>query len=295
MTYLFPEIEEQNKQTLFIIGNGFDLANGIKSSYMDFHKWLKDNDYSHLISMMDRFFSNRRDVWSDIETALGEYNENYILDYCKPNEDIDYDHPMRSVAAIEDSPDWLFQPILEDFINAFGDWVDSIDITTAERIRTLPTESIYLTFNYTETLERVYSIPKSNILHIHGCRLLDEKYIIGHNNYRDPDDAYNDESEMLYIQNTWSKIIGWMNGLLKDTSAIISKNQNFFERLSDIKCVIVYGHSLNEVDMPYMEEIVRHIGIEKQWYISQYNAEDSKKVNTFIGKMGLKNAKAFWV
>lgn len=295
MTYLFPEIEEQNKQTLFIIGNGFDLANGIKSSYMDFHKWLKDNDYSHLISMMDRFFSNRRDVWSDIETALGEYNENYILDYCKPNEDIDYDHPMRSVAAIEDSPDWLFQPILEDFINAFGDWVDSIDITTAERIRTLPTESIYLTFNYTETLERVYSIPKSNILHIHGCRLLDEKYIIGHNNYRDPDDAYNDESEMLYIQNTWSKIIGWMNGLLKDTSAIISKNQNFFERLSDIKCVIVYGHSLNEVDMLYMEEIVRHIGIEKQWYISQYNAEDSKKVNTFIGKMGLKNAKAFWV
>lgn len=295
MTYLFQEIEEQNKQTLFIIGNGFDLANGIKSSYMDFHKWLKDNDYSHLISMMDRFFSNRRDVWSDIETALGEYDEDYILDYCKPNEDIDYDHPMRSVAAIEDSPDWLFQPILEDFINAFGDWVDSIDITTAERIRTLPTESIYLTFNYTETLERVYSIPKSNILHIHGCRLLDEKYIIGHNNYRDPDDAYNDESEMLYIQNTWSKIIGWMNGLLKDTAAIISKNQNFFERLSDIECVVVYGHSLNEIDMPYMEEIVRHIGIEKQWYISQYNAEDSKKVNTFIGKMGLKNANAFWV
>lgn len=36
MNYLFPEIEQQNKQTLVVIGNGFDIANGIKSSYSDF-------------------------------------------------------------------------------------------------------------------------------------------------------------------------------------------------------------------------------------------------------------------
>ena len=295
MRYLFPEIEILNSQTLYIIGNGFDLASGMPTSYTHFYKWLKSNKCDRLISMMDIFFSNQRDVWSDIEKALGEYDENHILEFCKPEEDFDYDHPTRYMSSVEDSPDWLFQPILDDFINAFSDWVDSIDITTAKRIRTLPAESVYLTFNYTETLETVYFIPKSNILHIHGCRLLDEQYIIGHNNYRNPDDAYNDESEMLYIQDTWSKIIGWMNGLLKDTTAIISKNQNFFERLSDIECVIVYGHSLNEVDWPYMKEIVRHIGIEKQWYISQYNAEDSKKVDALIGKMRLKNAKAFWV
>ena len=159
----------------------------------------------------------------------------------------------------------------------------------------MPAESVYLTFNYTETLESVYSIPESNILHIHGCRLFDEQYIIGHNNYRNPNDAYNDESEMPYKQDTWSKIIGWMNGLFKDTTAIISKNQSFFERLSNIEYVVVYGHSLNEVDLPYMKEIVRHIGTEKQWYISQYNAKDSRKIDAFIRKLGLKNAKAFRV
>lgn len=293
MNYLFPEIEEQNKQTLFIIGNGFDLASGIPTSYGHFYQWLKNNKCNHLISMMDIFFSNQRDVWSDIEKALGEYDEDRIVEFCRPEEEIDYDHPMRSMASVEDAPDWLFQPILDDFIRAFRNWVDSIDIATATKIGTLPVEAIYLTFNYTETLERVYSISKSNILHIHGCRLFDKNYIIGHNNYRNPRDAYNDETEMPYIQDTCSKIIGWMNDLLKDTTAIIRKNQNFFNSLSNIERVVVYGHSFNEVDWPYMEEIVKHIGTEKQWHISQHSFEDSKKIDSFIRTIGLKNANTF--
>ena len=43
MNYLFPEIEQQNKKTLVVIGNGFDLANGIESSYGNFKEWLQKN------------------------------------------------------------------------------------------------------------------------------------------------------------------------------------------------------------------------------------------------------------
>ena len=94
MNYLFPQQEQQNKKTLVIIGNGFDLASGIKSSYNNFKQWLQMNDkYRHLISLMDIFFSNQRDVWGDIEKALGEYDEDSIVEYCKPDEEIDYDHP----------------------------------------------------------------------------------------------------------------------------------------------------------------------------------------------------------
>ena len=73
--------------------------------------------------MMNLFFSNEHYLWADVET--GEYREEEIFDYCKPNEEIDYDHPMRSVAAIEDGPDWLFKPILNDFLDRFTDWVKS--------------------------------------------------------------------------------------------------------------------------------------------------------------------------
>lgn len=143
------------------------------------------------------------------------------MEYCKPDEDFDYDHPTRSMAAVEDSPDWIFRPVLDEFLEEFRNWVDSININDAEKVLDLPMECRYLTFNYTETLERVYSIPESNILHIHGSRLSDKEYIIGHNNYQDPQDAYNDESQMLYLQQTWSKIIEWMNGLIKVSSSII--------------------------------------------------------------------------
>lgn len=293
MNYLFPEIEQQNKKTLVVIGNGFDLANGIESSYGNFKEWLQKNSKHRLIGLMDTFFSNQRDVWGDIEKALGEYDEDSILEYCKPDEDFDYDHPTRSMAAVEDSPDWIFRPVLDEFLEEFRNWVDSININDAEKVLDLPMECRYLTFNYTETLERVYSIPESNILHIHGSRLSDKEYIIGHNNYRDPQDAYNDESQMLYLQQTWSKIIEWMNGLIKVSSSIIHQNLDFFNSLSDIEQVIVYGHSFYEVDWPYMEEIVKHIGIDKPWAISYHVSEDLKRIDSFVKKIDLKKVREF--
>lgn len=293
MDYLFCEVEQQNIKTLVVIGNGFDLASGIESSYSDFKKWLQNNDKHRLIDLMDTFFSNQRDVWGDIEKALGEYDEDSILDYCKPDEEIDYDHAMRSMAAVEDAPDWIFKPVLDEFIKEFKNWVDSINIANAEKIRDLPAECKYLTFNYTETLEKVYAIPESNILHIHGSRLSDKEYIIGHDNYRNPDDAYNDESQMLYLQQTWSKIIEWMNGLIKDSASIIRQKQDFFYSLFDIEQVVVYGHSFYEVDWPYMEEIVKYIGIDKPWAISYYSPKDLEQIESFIKKMGLKNVKTF--
>ena len=84
MNYLFPQEEQQNKKTLVIIGNGFDLASGIKSSYSDFKQWLQKNGRHRLIDLMDIFFSNQRDIWGEIEKALGEYDEDRILEYCKP-------------------------------------------------------------------------------------------------------------------------------------------------------------------------------------------------------------------
>lgn len=55
MNYLFPQEEQQNKKTLVIIGNGFDLASGIKSSYSDFKQWLQKNGRHRLIDLMDIF------------------------------------------------------------------------------------------------------------------------------------------------------------------------------------------------------------------------------------------------
>ena len=157
---LFPAIDVENKHTLFIIGNGFDITHEIKSQYSDFAEWVRQQGHNRLEQMMETFFSNYRDFWGDIERALGEYDEEEIVDWCSPDEGIDYDHPTRSVAAIEDAPDWLFKPILDEFLEMFNQWVESVDVNKAKAKFDLPAESRYLSFNYTETLEKIYSIPQ---------------------------------------------------------------------------------------------------------------------------------------
>ena len=139
---LFQDTLSDNR-ILYIIGNGFDLAHGIKSSYWNFREWL-GNNRSNLIGMMDIFFSNQRDVWSSIEQALGEYNEESILDYCRPDEEFDYDHSLSSSARVEDSPMTFFQPVLEEFRDAFRDWVDSIEIRGIKKLYRLNPDSRYL-------------------------------------------------------------------------------------------------------------------------------------------------------
>ena len=181
---LFQDTLSDNR-ILYIIGNGFDLAHGIKSSYWNFREWL-GNNRSNLIGMMDIFFSNQRDVWSNIEQALGEYNEESILDYCRPDEEFDYEHSLSSSARVEDSPMAIFRPVLEEFRQAFRDWVNSIEISGIEKVYKLNTDSRYLSFNYTDTLETEYGIAQNKVTHIHGSRLNDEEYIIGHNNNRNP-------------------------------------------------------------------------------------------------------------
>lgn len=54
----------------------------------------------------------------------------------------------------------------------FAEWVESIDIkvvSAKSRFSTLlKSDDIFLTFNYTETLEDLYEVNKESVCHIHG-------------------------------------------------------------------------------------------------------------------------------
>ena len=275
---LFPDIQLDNN-TLFIIGNGFDLAHGIKSSYWNFREWL-GNNRSNLIGMMDIFFSNQRDVWSSIEQALGEYNEESILDYCRPDEEFDYDHSLSSSARVEDSPMTFFQPVLEEFRDAFRDWVDSIEIRGIKKLYRLNPDSRYLSFNYTDTLETEYGITPNQVTHIHGSRLNDEEYIIGHNNNRNPSSVWDDDG-LTFEQQAYENIIVWMNEFTKQYNRNIANHSSFFDSLYDIKQIIVIGHSMSKVDWPYFREIIKNIGKEIPWTVYCHSIDDRNNTNLF--------------
>ena len=285
---LFPELKKVEKTTLIIIGNGFDISHGIKTRYSDFRNWLLSQKNNNLVALMDTFFSNERDVWGNLEAALGEYDEGGVLSYCRPDEEFDFDHSLSSAARVEDSPNDIFLPVLEDFKDRFKEWVDSIDLIGVQKEKSLPADALYLTFNYTDTLETIYGIPPQNIAHIHGSRQLKDEYIIGHNNTRNPSDAWDDESLDFECQ-AKENIISWMNELVKNYRDNIRKHQDFFNRLIDVKQIITYGHSMSEIDWPYFEEIINKTGRDIPWRISCFSETDIGYANRFRSHFNLTN------
>ena len=291
---LFPEMDKLESETLIIIGNGFDIAHGIRSTYNDFRSWLKTEKESGLIGLMDTFFSfsNKRNAWDDIEGALGEYDEKNIFSYCRPDEEFDYDYSLSSSARIEDSSMAVFQPALGRFKDKFDEWVESIEIFGAERIIELSPNCRYLTFNYTDTLETIYGIPKQNIVHIHGSRLVHDEYIIGHNHYRDSNNVWDEES-LIFESRAKESIIESMNGFVKDYHGNIVKYSDFFSKLSSTKQIICFGHSMNTIDWPYFEAIIDRVGKDVPWRISCYSKVDIDNVHEFKSHFGLKDVSTF--
>lgn len=276
------------KDTLYIIGNGFDLTHGIKSSYSHFREWVgKSKKYSDLVDLMDIFFSHEHDFWSETEVALGEYDEDQIIDYCKPLGEIDYDHPTRYIAGVEDGPDCLFIPSVEHLQDAFRDWVNSIEIPDGQRVLKIANESKFLTFNYTETLEAVYGVPEQNVLHIHGSRVKkDSHYVFGHCNHRSLE-CCGDDGEFYDKDRIVRNIRKTMNDCAKDVTGIISQNEKFFEGLTGIKQVIVLGHSLGKVDWPYFEKVQSMVNPSARWIFTYYSDADKATINDFITNGGI--------
>lgn len=243
------------------------------------------------LNLLDIFFSNEDDFWNGIENALGHYDESAVLAYCRPEEEFDYDHSLSSSARVEDSPMALFLPVIQAFKEMFEKWVDDIDITGIDKLYHLNPHCRYLSFNYTETLEVHYDIPADRICHIHGSRLnKGDQYIIGHNNLRNPYSVWSEDG-IIFEEQAKENIITWMNDFVKDYELNMTMHNAFFDKLSDIEQIFTYGHSLDEIDWPYLEVIVEKTGKDAFWRISWFSDDDYHKACTFCKRFELTNVK----
>lgn len=187
---------------LFIIGNGFDSAHCLATSYDEFRKYLcntymngkSGEDYMpmvptvtmgpkgedicdmeevaeflvYLISIAEPDGSK----WSDLEASLGRLDYDEAFDMLPEELDDDGDiNYWRESYNNEDMASNLYTAVsyVKDL---FAEWVDDIDIEIAKTkqrfLSLIEPEDIFLTFNYTETLEVVYGINEDRVCHIHG-------------------------------------------------------------------------------------------------------------------------------
>lgn len=115
-------------RTLYIIGNGFDLAHKMKSSYRDFKEWLCRSGYNDYILIMQRLFPSVVDgeylLWSDFENALELIEGNIVSKWS-------FEDMLLETA--EGTYSFGQQEILDTYIQSivskiFISWVKSIEV-----------------------------------------------------------------------------------------------------------------------------------------------------------------------
>lgn len=293
---------------LFIIGNGFDLAHGIHSSYEDFRKYLvskletitgkeyknfdftdssiltndyiktQENDLLTILYFLSvaEFGSTSNLEWKNIEKSVGEldYSEFEYL-YIDESED---DKEYRANWINHD----MFLPyvdLLTEIPNYFREWICQISLFNVmidEDIQKyFDPNTIFLCFNYTNTLERVYNVSRNNICYIHGNAHEKNDIYFGHGNNLTYDDFINSISNVNYFSVADEYCM--INDILrKPVMDIIDNNLGFFKSLNTIDQIYSYGFSYGIVDQPYIRKICEYIPSTTEWYINSYPDEKEK-------------------
>ncbi|EKB07804.1 bacteriophage abortive infection AbiH family protein [Myroides odoratimimus] len=297
---------------LYIIGNGFDLHHYLKTSYNDFANYLRKN-HNDIYSILESYVSyptSDKDLWSRFEENLANLDAEEILSEHSdtlPNYASD-DFRDRDRYVFPDIMEEHFQKLTSGLFSAFEEFIQQVEYPyySWEHKIEIDKEATFLTFNYTNTLERLYSIDKFRIIYIHNSVFYSAgEIILGHGidpetfdekKPEPPDDLDSEELEDWYNRNDnydysydegKQNLMRYFKATYKPTKEIINRYSTFFSNLKTVEKIFVYGHSISSVDLPYFEEIVRNISDDVKWTVSYYNSDEHKRHKATLAKLGI--------
>lgn len=293
---------------LFIIGNGFDLAHFIESSYNDFYIYLKetynvtDEQYYYIESVTSGYDDDimvdeslvglivsviseaTGEDWKDFENALGVINYKGMFD----QEVDDFENPFEYTSINEQIGESIYNS-LSKINDLFKEWIETISIKriiVKSSLQNLIDEEndIFLTFNYTRTLEDIYKC--KNVTHMHGT--VDGEVMVGHGFILEHGDEPDLNLQYLGAEDYIERIHEYLR---KKTEVAIENNINFFNSLSNrITDIYSIGFSYSDVDMIYIKKILERIRSEDiVWHLNDY--EDIEKRDIFKNKIIERNFK----
>lgn len=265
-------------KTLYVIGTGFDSNHGLSTQWEDFHMYIQKNE-NELVKDLKKYFSIEVDneiLWSNFEEYLATFDWKTFFDdnyFVYPDDD---NFRISDTYGLEDDLDEEANRLIESIREAFESWIGNIDIEFVEEKMPMEKDSFFINFNYTLLLENVYQIQKDKILHIHGD-IEKNKIVFGHNMLKEeePELDKNGDSNRTPFSDSESASKYPFYAFYKPVENIIEENKTIFEQLGNVKKIIVLGHSLNEIDLPYFKEILKHTSNAK-WEVSYYKENEEE-------------------
>lgn len=259
-------------KNLIIIGNGFDLAHGLRSSYAHFLKDIRISREKYNArsikcntnNLLEAFVSSKNGIWSDIESIYFDILKNLENRSYLQRKYRGINHYKDSKALnmhFDDIKQCLHQYLMEEekrfvknenytnFFNCFSG-----------------KETVIVNFNYTNTVKEYLNEIKSDIdlVQIHGeLNKIENPIIFGYA-------ADNKESKELLSENDNNHIRN-----IKKFNYLFTKNEEILNNHLDSEefNVFILGHSCGISDKLILSQILNSKAIHKI-YPFYYNDRD---------------------
>ena len=299
--------------SLFIAGNGFDIAHGIPSSYSEFRKYiirnypdaleyrdeivfLEDCDYIEVEEFAAEILLNTMDKvngenWENFEAALAhiDFGNKFPKPNHKENETEEEDNAlMRDYMLYIDRLSSGFIGCTKVWQVFFQKWIREVQISIKkcnyDSKRSLKElfqepEMLFFSFNYTKTLEKIYDIKE--VTHIHNY--VGQKLVFGHG---EDNAIYEEKGKEAPVSSSFFNDM--VMSFRKDTDFLMIRCKKFFKKLNrNIDKVYSYGFSYGKVDGVYIKKIIKSISPDAMWYFTEFEAKNSEVLR--IKKVKLRN------
>lgn len=278
--------------TLYIIGNGFDLHHGLQTSYSHFRdNYLKK--YPMMWNLLEALYGHKiKDNlwWNNFEDMLA------IIDFTN----------LKKSRNGEAMGNEKVKNFIVNMPTLFGEWIEKVNKglcgTKIQLISDIDKDAYFFTFNYTTLLEDAYHINSNQIWHIHNSITdyikRDINPIVGHDAiYKtliDNAEKYIANGIMTYYTDTINQEL---EKGAKKVLKRIEANKDKFEQYASIQHFIIMGFSINDIDLPYIEKIIQiNQNISKtDWTIYWHTEGESNRMKAKLNTIGIEESQISFI
>ena len=252
---------------LYILGNGFDKAQGMHTSYPEFYQYLMKKECSTILEQMKKEIKEDTKLWSDMEEALGIFTNKIrtveemdslhaelsecLQDYLH-QEDVNYNPGVEQKNKIKSDIQHPEKYLAETDKILFNDFVKSIirnDSKEPERY-----EYHVITLNYTNTFEKLFQVSSilrerpmtvlQDICHVHGQ--LGDTIIIGVDN--------TDQIKNISFRNS-DEIASFFVKVDANAAMKNLRHNNCEQLIKKANLIVLFGVSYGKTDMRWWKLI----------------------------------------
>lgn len=295
---------------LFIIGNGFDLAHGIPSTFNHFKEYLRYNysyDYSgysvdlwlepttypdggeeyniadcaKIIDFMIRSISDSKrdgENWSDFEIRMGEFDYSVLEEDILVQYDKEGDENYSSTREMYERAYKDLAGVMGKLPILFSEWIN--DLSIPNLCFSVPNLETYYFIKELIDAENdiFFTFNYTNTLEelyeaqevLHIHGTQNSEIIVGHSAVREFGNMKYEQDEQMYSIHA---------NLQKPTDRIIEENSEFFQSLEGkVDSIYSYGFSFSDVDLVYIRELLEHVDSSNiEWYLHCYDSEQRRE------------------